>query len=794
MADPIEPLVQECATCGTLIDVTEEDPFALMHCPNCGEAMRVRRAFGKFELLEILGAGGMGAVYRAMDSTLGRSVALKLLRKEYTENAEFVRKFEHEAAITAQINHPNVVKVFSTGSSHGLFYIAMELVDKGSLDDLMTLQSRVAEAQVLEVGIQIAHGLNAALQRGLIHRDVKPGNILFADAHHAKIVDFGLAHPMGQAPVQGEEIWGTPYYVAPEKLESPPTEDLRSDIYSLGATLFHAVAGRPPYEAEDASMVALKHLKSQPVSLQAFAPDVHTATSYVINRTLNKDPEERYPSYEELIAHLEYARDEVLAASSQPKNQNRLILEDEHSQRMMSWVTIGILSVLLLGGLGIFLFRDAIFGKEKAGPQTVAEHERDASSQIEPRCQAARMLLASGKSAEAAAEFEKLDTETPEPPQPLRNWITLQAALCQTLGGHMQAARADLQKIASRGPYSFDPAEEKLATFFLNVSEKAANANLEPASVAKDYAKNNFEAIALLLFAAKDWQLGDVEDAGPLFRQFHSASPEAPYNWMTSYRDVASRYIDGYTLYREIPERIKGAATLDEQKAIIPKLRETLQRLPTLGPLAPKAEAMVRDFEKQVNDREEVVNRQRSEQEAADAAALKAAKEKIDTLCAQFKFAEAKAAISAASITGLETMREKDVLEKRMKWLAQFKALLIGELPTAGYPGPLATKTGQISGTVIRANESQLDVKTPYGAVPVKWTDLTPDCIFLLGRATLRSTLQPEALADREWALGVYCIYVGKTREGRALLQDAAKNNPSYREELSIFPEATEPA
>jgi serine/threonine protein kinase len=131
-----------------------------------------------------------------------------------------------------------VVKVYSAGEDQGLVYIAMELVDKGSLDDLMSLQGRVSEPQVLEVGKQAAMGLNAALARGLIHRDVKPGNILFADAHTAKIVDFGLASLQEQASKGPGEVWGTPYYVAPEKLENPPVEDFRSDMYSLGATLF----------------------------------------------------------------------------------------------------------------------------------------------------------------------------------------------------------------------------------------------------------------------------------------------------------------------------------------------------------------------------------------------------------------------------------------------------------------------------------------------------------------------------------------------------------------------------
>jgi len=228
-----------------LLDVTSEEPFALMHCPTCGGAMRVRTRFDQFKLQEALGAGGMGAVYRALDTNLHRLVALKLLQKEHSENPEFVAQFQKEAAITASINHPHVVKVYSTGRDHGRLYIAMELVDRGSLDDRMTGEGRISELQALNVGIQIAQGLNAALQRGLIHRDIKPGNILFTGASNAKIVDFGLAVLMEHAETVSGEVWGTPYYVAPEPLDGRP-EDFRSDMYALGATLFHALTGKPP--------------------------------------------------------------------------------------------------------------------------------------------------------------------------------------------------------------------------------------------------------------------------------------------------------------------------------------------------------------------------------------------------------------------------------------------------------------------------------------------------------------------------------------------------------------------
>lgn len=205
-----EPLLQNCPACGAAMDVSEVEPLSAVICPSCGAPTAVSAMIDHFELVDVIGHGGMGAVYKALDTSLNRYVALKLLRKS-SGSPEQIAQLETEAAITASINHPHVVRVFSTGLDRGRFYIAMELVEKGTLDDLIELQRRVAEAQVLEVGVQIASGLRAAQFAGLIHRDVKPGNILFADSHTAKIVDFGLAiFAEDEAKVRGE-IWGTPY-------------------------------------------------------------------------------------------------------------------------------------------------------------------------------------------------------------------------------------------------------------------------------------------------------------------------------------------------------------------------------------------------------------------------------------------------------------------------------------------------------------------------------------------------------------------------------------------------------
>ena len=217
---------------------------------------------------------------------------------------------QQEARIAAAVNHPCVIQVFDSGTDHGQFYVVMELVDHGSLDDLMESQGRLPEHQVLDIGIQIARGLRAAHRKGLIHRDVKPANILFADEQAAKIGDFGLAaFATQQSQNTGSDgvLWGTPAYVAPERLSNQP-EDVRSDIYSLGATLFHAVAGKAPIESSTNSATDLYALKQRPSELRAIAPKVSGPTARVLQRMIVPDPKERFSLYDELLAELDAAR------------------------------------------------------------------------------------------------------------------------------------------------------------------------------------------------------------------------------------------------------------------------------------------------------------------------------------------------------------------------------------------------------------------------------------------------------------------------------------------------------
>src|SRR5262245_10937773 len=167
MEIPTDPEIATCPTCGTLIDVSEEEPYAKIHCSGCGTWMHVRHTFSSFEISGVLGEGGQGILFRAQDSKLKRPVAIKLMRRQYSDDPLFVKRSESEARVTAGLNHPNIVKVFSFGEDRGLLYLAMEMVDHGSLESVMNQLGKLPESRVLEVGIQIALGLQAGLEKGL---------------------------------------------------------------------------------------------------------------------------------------------------------------------------------------------------------------------------------------------------------------------------------------------------------------------------------------------------------------------------------------------------------------------------------------------------------------------------------------------------------------------------------------------------------------------------------------------------------------------------------------------------
>ncbi len=315
------PVVQfKCTLCKCEIDPSGVDPFAVVPCPHCGGEQIVPARFGSFTLLSLLGSGGMGGVFLAHDKSLGRNVAIKVMRSELGDDAEFVANFRREAQSAAKLNHPNIAQIYSFGQEDGQPYIAMELVSGKHFDQMVDDESPLDVALVLRVGADIAEGLRDAADIGLTHGDIKPENILFDDKMQAKLVDFGIANFSENAEGEEKEVWGTPYYIAPESVKLRRT-DARSDIYSLGATLYHALTGVPPFDGETPTDVVRARFAGPPPAPSSHRADLDPRIDAVIMRMLEQVPSRRYPTYQSLLADMMRILEELGPAPSARKNR-----------------------------------------------------------------------------------------------------------------------------------------------------------------------------------------------------------------------------------------------------------------------------------------------------------------------------------------------------------------------------------------------------------------------------------------------------------------------------------------
>ncbi len=290
----------------------ETAPLTTLDCPHCGKSLLMPGMLeGKYRIWRLLGKGGMGAVYEGLDEALQRKVAVKVILPDSSTDPEAVTGFIRESRTVAGLQHENTVKVYTAPMEGAAVpYLVMEFLDSGSLDKLMA-DGPVTPLTVLTVGEQIARGLQAAAAKGLVHGDVKPENILFGlddtNKRVAKLADFGIAALAGAQAAAKNEVWGTPYYIAPETLMKQPI-DFRADMYSLGATLYHAIAGVPPFEGADAAEVMRGRLTGAARPLCEVAPGCPESLSKVIMRTLEREPSHRYPNYDALVKAMEKER------------------------------------------------------------------------------------------------------------------------------------------------------------------------------------------------------------------------------------------------------------------------------------------------------------------------------------------------------------------------------------------------------------------------------------------------------------------------------------------------------
>src|SRR5580765_442204 len=279
---------------------------------------------GRYRILEKLGSGGMGEVYLAEDTQLGRKVALKLLAEELTQNRDRLNRFDQEAYAASALNHPNILTIYEMGDENGRHYIATEFVDG------QTLRKRLSGApmeltEVLSIAIQVAGALEEAHAAGIVHRDIKPENVMVRRNGHVKVLDFGLAKLMERPAVDEADteavtralvqtdagmVLGTSQYMSPEQARGKPV-DARTDIWSLGVVLYEMATGRPPFHGETKTDVIVAIARNDPPPIARFAPNAPAEFEWIVLKALRKDVDERYQTIKELESDLKKLKQRI---------------------------------------------------------------------------------------------------------------------------------------------------------------------------------------------------------------------------------------------------------------------------------------------------------------------------------------------------------------------------------------------------------------------------------------------------------------------------------------------------
>lgn len=284
----------------------------------------------RYEVLSKIGAGGMADVYKGKDTMLNRYVAIKVLKKEYRENKDFVRKFRSEAQAAAGLLNPNIVNVYDVGEDRGLYYMVMELVEGITLKEYIQKKGKLSTKEAISIAIQMCTGIEAAHKHNIIHRDIKPQNIIISKEGKVKVTDFGIARAVDSNTVSSNAM-GSVHYVSPEQARGGYC-DAKSDIYSVGITMYEMITGRVPFDGDSTVSVAMKHLQENITPPSQYAPDMSKALEKIILKCTQKSPERRYESTTLLIQDLKRALVDPSGAFveiERPKNLGETVMFTE---------------------------------------------------------------------------------------------------------------------------------------------------------------------------------------------------------------------------------------------------------------------------------------------------------------------------------------------------------------------------------------------------------------------------------------------------------------------------------
>ncbi len=798
-ADPVEKIA--CRKCGRHLDVSHLPSFSKVECPDCHTKQTVPAQLGPFLLLELLGAGGMGAVYQALDQQLGRYVALKVMKRAMGDDPHFVENFLREARAAAALNHRNVVQIYSCGQEKGQPYIVMELVSGGRFDQMVASGNPLDEVRVLEIGIDVAHGLMAANDIGLIHGDVKPANVLFDKEGVAKVADFGLARFVAWQQDRGE-IWGTPYYIAPEKARGQRV-DHRSDIYSLGATLYHALGAKPPFDGKTATDVVLARLKNPAIGLRVIRPTLQPETADVIARMLESDPFMRYPTYASLMADLK----EALRVA---KHEQRSVHSSKTKKHAVSPGAAVFIMALVVAGVvltGYFTMRkDKPEETEVAVSDDVAETNEPAavtgqtavvqkpqaqdtsSRKIVPVVQpftaageqaivAAVEQMVKGNPAGMREQLQTLYDKSP-PIGMGRYWIRLYQTVACWGGGRDNDARLYLQEIRNTTFQSPDPTQphpgrmpQTLARYMLKEVEEGTM-SFEAARWPPWYSD-----LAEFFIGIDYLREGNLAKANDYFKSYLSRSGTSPI-WPYSLQPIAKLCIEQIASYAGIrakTDELVASKQPAKARTLIDDFRFKASSM--LWPVIDQDLAKIRQAEtKELAEQARAERRAHEEKIQADLDKLDAVRTANLSLVALKDFRKASAAVIklVPEMTTNEGQQALINLRDAYDRMDLLKKFLIGRISAAPFRGGVGTELG---GDAVGADLNGIRIALgSHGEMVKPWEEISPRLVLQLANYYLADTAVPaKERADAAFATALYCYEIGGFKPAQTYIEQALK-------------------
>ena len=784
MPDPSPaPFLSICPVCQGSIDVTALEPFSKIACPHCGQLVRVRRNFDHFRIIKQIGEGGMSRVFEAEDETLGRRVALKILNRQFSRDATRVEQFRREALVTARISHLNVIKLYSTGEDHGYFYIAMELVGGGSLEQRIKNQGRLPEEEVLRIGLEVAEGLRAAHKEGLLHRDVKPANILFTDTGTAKVVDFGLAIFADSTEDDKGEMWATPYYVAPEKVMDH-REDARSDVFSLGATLYHALTGKPPHKANTASLTELRRIKAQRVSLEdtglAFSP----RTTAVVNRMLALTPETRHADYDAVVEDLRVAQ--RLAG-----RQRRLAWG--RREKFLAGAALAVVAAFMVGWMARSSGQRAatsIRGGAAVKLEALNSGTTLSAGQasVGERFRQAREQLIAGEMETARAQFEALIAEGLR--QPTLNWARFHVAVCAVERGDEKAAAKML------GLMRDDPGTGEAAAFFSRLGRGLAEkwgGKTKPVDL--PYRRDSEEAAGFLLHGLAQWYFGDPARAADLLQFFFDSMPTVraaagaltgTAEWLPSYaQSFERRYQPDLEAARELLG-MEAAADAEALRGMIEKLERTVRELRTQGVLKSMLEKRLQALRRE-EVRQRMADREKEQEElrARRQRELEQLRELDELLPALVQGYDYRPALEVLSSIVFQSPEVRAAQEARVYLHGQAQAFLeqlSRDVAAKEWSGSLRRIDGAtVRGTITRLDVNETTVTVERGAATLPTAQLSPETLVEIAQSRAAEVTDSTDYYRRLELIAVFARINGLQAVSAAVAATLMEENRGFR-------------